>query len=178
MRLILFSILFIVTVSAGAQAADPTRIHKDDYLSFCISKKDSEAFCRCSLDIVDAEVAKRKGFMERDLHSAQVKIKKKYEGVIKLAIRKRIVKDEAEIQADCDIMRGHAEGEVSDAKFEETFSGHKAGFYVDRLKNRVCFADLASQSKTAELYEKKDYEYINASYVIGAAVECRRTHLK
>lgn len=108
MRLILFSILFIVTVSAGAQAADPTRIHKDDYLSFCISKKDSEAFCRCSLDIVDAEVAKRKGFMERDLHSAQVKIKKKYEGVIKLAIRKRIVKDEPkfrQIATSCGAMR-------------------------------------------------------------------------
>ena len=175
-RLIL-TLVSVLFVSSNVFAADPTRVHKDDYMSFCMSKRDSKAYCKCTMKAVDADIAKRKTNMEKILKNEKANTEKGYKHTISLALRKRVVKDEAEIHADCDIMRGHAEGKISDAKYSETFSGRKAGFYVDRLKSRVCFANAADDSKTAELYNKKDYEYVNASYIMTADNQCRREHL-
>ena len=167
-------IVSVFVLSSLAYAQDPTHMHKDNYMSFCMSKRDSEAYCKCTMKAVDLDVAKRKANMEKMLANDTAKQNRSSKNAIKLFIRKKMAKNEEEIQADCEVMRGHANGSVTDEAFTKVFSGRKAGAYLTRMKDRVCFQ---ASSKTEEQYKNKKYEYINASYIMTADNICHRKHL-
>lgn len=164
--------VFVLTSTAYAQ--DPTHMHKDEYMSFCMSKRDSEAYCKCTMKAVDLDVAKRKANMEKILNNKSAQQEKRYKNTVKFFLKKRLAKNEDEIQADCEVMRGHADGKVSEEEFTKLFSGRKGGVYKTRMERNICFQGGA---KVAEKYKNKEYEYINASYIMTGDNACHRKHL-
>ena len=123
-------------------------------------------------------MAKRKARMEKLIAGGTTREEKKYKQTIRLMIKKRIAKDEAEVLADCEVMKAYYDNKVSEQAFNETFIGNKAGFYKNWLKGIVCYAEQAEKSETQVLYDKKAYEYVNAASIMTVDNKCNREHLR
>ena len=169
------SLLFF---SSNAYSEDPTRIHKNDYLKFCMEKRDSQAYCECTLEAVNTDIEKRKVRMETMIANEKAKSEKAYNFALKRLMKMKAVSSEDEISADCEVMRSFQAGEITEDEYGKIFSDKKSGYYKAKIEGELCASQGTNKSKNAELYESKDYEYVNASYIMTADNKCHRQFLQ
>lgn len=147
---------------------DPTHIHKDDYVEYCISRDKPEAFCQCNMTMVNDRIQARKARHETMIKGAEERRQKKG----KMYIKRKWVKDTTELETVCTLVNQKENDEISEEEFNEKTASYQPHILREITKGSCTLSER--DAKILKEYEEGEYKYVNAAYIMTNDNPCKK----